>query len=193
MNSEYLWMSLHAPGFEHLRVDQSHPGWDVYDSMIVREHGGQVVRGGYTLVVDKAFRTLEIRIMAEQEPGSMAALHLLANGEGVWTDAEERRIASLDGVIDVDIQWSPLTNTLPVRRLNLEPGEERDISVAYIALPSLELRRMEQRYTRINASTVRYASQGNTFTADIEIDGDGVVLQYPGLFTRAFPLPTQTD
>ncbi len=188
MKQEYLWQALDAAGFEHVRVDQSHPGWNVFDSMIVREHDGQIVRGGYTLVVDKAFRTLEIRIMAEQEPGSMAALHLLANGEGVWTDADERRIPSLDGVIDVDIQWSPLTNTLPVRRLDLQPGEERDISVAYIALPSLELKRAEQRYTRIDASTVRYTSQGGEFTADIAVDEDGVVLQYPELFARSFPL-----
>lgn len=188
MQQEYLWQALDTAGFEHVRVDQSHPGWNVFDSMIVREHDGQIVRGGYTLVVDKEFRTLEIRIMAEQEPGSMAALHLLANGEGVWTDADERRIPSLDGVIDVEIQWSPLTNTLPVRRLDLKSGDERDISVAYIAMPSLELRRSEQRYTRIDASTVRYTSQGGDFTADIEVDEDGVVLQYPELFARRFPL-----
>lgn len=192
MTRAYLWRSLDNPGFEHVRVDDSHPGWTVYDSMIVREHGGEIRRGGYTLIVDKAFRTLEIRIMAEQEPGSMAALHLLATGDGTWTDDNERRIPSLDGVIDVDIQWSPLTNTLPVRRLDLLPGEEQAISVAYIALPELSLSRVGQRYTRVDDRTVRYVSETRDFVRDIALDDDGFVLEYPGLFTREWPLPAAT-
>lgn len=187
MGKEYLWRSLDAPGFEHVRIGDSHPEWDVYDSMVVREEGGQVVRGGYTLIVDKGFRTLELRIMAEQEPGSMAALHLLASGDGTWTDQNERRIPSLDGVIDVDIQWSPLTNTLPVRRLDLPQGEEQDISVAYIELPSLALRRAEQHYTRLDDHTVRYASQTREFVRDIALDDDGFVLEYPDIFAREWP------
>lgn len=187
MATEYLWRSLDAPGFEHVRVDRSHPGWDTYDSMIVREHEGQVLRGGYTLVLDKGFRTLEIRIMAEQEPGNMAALHLLATGDGTWTDENEKRIPELDGVIDVDIQWSPLTNTLPVRRLELREGAEEWISVAYIELPSLALRRVDQRYTRVDARTVRYASQTRDFVRDLSLDDDGFVLDYPDLFSREWP------
>lgn len=187
MATEYLWRSLDTAGFEHVRVDRSHPGWDVYDSMLVRVHDGEVRRGGYTLIVDKSFRTLEVRIMAEQEPGSMAALHLLASGDGTWTDADERRIPSLDGVIDVDIQWSPLTNMLPIRRLDLVPGEEHNIAVAYIALPELALSRMEQQYTRVNDSTVRYASATRGFERDLSVDEDGVVIDYPGIFVRSFP------
>lgn len=187
MATEYLWRSLDAPGFEHVRVDRSHPGWDVYDSMIVREHEEQVRRGGYTLVLDKSFRALEIRIMAEQEPGSMAALHLLATGDGTWTDESEQRIPELDGVIDVDIQWSPLTNTLPVRRLDLRKGDEQAISVAYIELPSLALRRVNQRYTRIDDRTVQYASATREFVRELALDEDGFVLDYPDLFTREWP------
>lgn len=189
MGNEYIWRSLDNPGFEHVRVDDSHPGWDVYDSMIIREHDGAVRRGGYTLILDKGFRTLEIRIMAEQEPGSMAALHLLATGDGSWADENERRIPSLDGVIDVDIQWSPLTNTLPVRRLDLRPGEEQDISVAYIELPSLTLRRVRQRYTRIDDHSVQYASETRDFVRELALDDDGFVLDYPDLFTREWPRP----
>lgn len=187
MAQEYVWQARDSAGFEHVRLDRSHPGWDVFDSMIVREHEGRIVRGGYTLIVDKVFRTLEIRIMAEKEPGRMAALHLLASGDGTWTDVDERRIPALDGAIDVDIAWSPLTNMLPVRRLDLHIGEEREIAVAYIALPSLEVRPMTQRYTRLDASTIRYVSQDGAFTRDIAIDQDGMVVEYPGLFTRAFP------
>jgi hypothetical protein len=187
MTRELMWRTIEASGFEHVRVDDSHPGWDVYDSMLVREHDNQVRRGGYTLILDKEFRTLEIRIMVEQQPGSMAALHLLASGEGVWTDADERRIPELDGCIDVDIQWSPLTNTLPVRRLHLQPGEEREIEVAYIELPSLTLRRVTQRYTSLGDRSVRYATETRDFERELTLDADGFVIEYPDLFERTFP------
>lgn len=187
MTRELMWRTVDVPGFEHVRLDDSHPGWDVYDSMLVREHDGQVRRGGYTLIVDKESRTLEIRIMVEQQPGSMTALHLLATGDGTWTDADERRIPELDGCIDIDIQWSPLTNTLPVRRLDLQPGEEREITVAYIELPSLTVRRVRQRYTGLGDRAVRYASETRDFIRELTLDDDGFVVQYPDLFERSFP------
>src|SRR5262249_25096722 len=46
----------------------------------------------------------------------------------------------LHGAVDVDLYASPLTNTLPVRRLDLlhaEPGTVRTITAAWILLPSL--------------------------------------------------------
>jgi len=189
MTNELMWQSIDEPGFEHVRLDRSHPGWDTYDSMLVRAHGEGVVRGGYTLVVDKQFRTLEIRIMVEQQLGSMAALHLLATGDGTWTDADERHIPELDGCIDVDIQWSPLTNTLPIRRLRMQPGDEAVIAVAYIQLPALTGRKVAQHYTKVDQRTARYASDTRDFVRDLSLDGDGFVIDYPDLFQRAFPRP----
>jgi uncharacterized protein len=187
MAKEIMWQSLESPGFEHVRIDDSHPGWDVYDSMFVREHEGSVRRGGYTLVLDKNFRTLEIRIMVEQSPGSMTALHLLASGDGTWTDADEQHIPELDGCIDVDIQWSPVTNTLPVRRLGLETDSEEAIPVAYIELPSLRVTRATQRYTRIDNRTVQYTSETRDFVRELTLDDDGFVVLYPDLFIMSWP------
>jgi hypothetical protein len=156
--------------------------------MFVRAHGQGVLRGGYTLVLDKQFRMLEIRIMVEQQPGSMAALHLLGTGDGTWTDADERRFPELDGCIDVDIQWSPLTNTLPVRRLAMQPHSETDITVAYIGLPSLTVHPVRQHYARVDERTVRYSSETRDFVRDLTLDSDGFVVEYPDLFDRAYPI-----
>jgi len=183
MPSELIWQSVDEPGFEHVRIDDGHPDWAAYDSMFVREHDGQVRRGGYTLIVDRAWRTLELRIMVEQAPGSMAALHLLASGDGTWTDADGNAVPDLDGCIDVDIQWSPLTNTLPIQRLN--PGNrEEEIRVAYVSLPDLTVRPMKQVYSRIDSTTVRYQSETRDFQRDVIVDPEGIVVDYPGLFRR---------
>lgn len=187
MTREMIWRPLDTAGFEHVRLDDGHPEWNSYDSMFFRVEQGEVRRGGYTLIVDKAWRTLELRIMVEQAPGSMTALHLLATGDGAWADADGTRIPALDGCIDVDIQWSPLTNTLPIRRLDLPAGEATDIQVAYVALPELAPQARTQRYTRLDDTRVRYASVGRGFQAEIVVDDDGYVVDYPDLFSRAFP------
>jgi len=188
MTTELLWSTWDDTGYEHVRIDAGHPEWTVYDSMFVRVDEGTVRRGGYTLICDKAWRTLELRIMAEPAPGSMQALHLLASGDGRWTDADGRPLPELDGCIDVDIQWTPLTNTLPIRRLGLQQGHQKEIRVVYVPLPSLELRVAEQRYTGLAPNVARYESLTSDFTADLAIDPEGFVVDYPGLFRRRWPL-----
>lgn len=187
MKPELMWRSVDEPGFEHVRLDEGHPEWTVFDSMFVREHAGFVRRGGYTLIVDKAWRVLELRLMVEQAPGAMTALHVMASGDGRWVDADENPIPELDGCIDLDIGWTPLTNTLPLRRL--EMGDEaREIRVAYVSLPDLGIRPVTQRYTRIDEATVRYGSEAMPEGVEIAVDDEGFVVEYPGAFRREWPL-----
>jgi hypothetical protein len=187
MPRELIWAALDHPGYEHVRVDEGHPEWTVCGSMLIREDEGNVRRDGYTLIVDKLWRTLELRLMVEEAPGQMEALHLLASGDGTWTDVDGNRIPQLDGCIDVAIQWSPLTNMLPIRRLHLQPGEEREIRVAYVALPDLNVQTVTQRYTAIEEHQIRYTSLSSGFQGELTIDNEGFVVDYPGRFRRAWP------
>jgi hypothetical protein len=91
----------------------------------------------------------------------------------------------LYGAFDVDLSGSPLTNTLPIRRLDLaraENGVAHRLSVAWVLLPSLEVVQADQIYTSLGPGKIRYA--GETFSADLVIDDDGFVIDYPGLALR---------
>lgn len=188
MNHELIWQHLDAAGWEHVRIQNDHPGWDVYDSILVRQHGDQVLRGGYTLVTDKQWRTLELRLMLETSPGVMDGIHLLTEGDGKWTDSQENPMPELDGCLDVDIRWSPLTNTLPINRIPLVAGEEQEIRVAYIDLPALIVKPVVQRYLRVSDEIVRYSSETRDQEFDVTVDGEGFVTSYSGLFERSWPL-----
>jgi hypothetical protein len=92
----------------------------------------------------------------------------------------------LYGAFDVDLGGSPLTNTLPIRRLGLlkaEPGVAHRISAAWMLVPSLEVVQADQIYTSLGDNRIRYASE--TFSADLTVDDDGFVIDYPGLAQRA--------
>jgi uncharacterized protein len=107
-----------------------------------------------------------------------------ADGEGNWFDAAATPLAGLRDAIDIDLSASPFTNTLPIRRCNLGVGESVDITTAYVAFPDLTVNADPQRYTRLGQHRYRYASRDSDFTRDIEVDEDGLVVNYPGLFRR---------
>ncbi|GAA1587435.1 putative glycolipid-binding domain-containing protein [Actinoplanes couchii] len=91
----------------------------------------------------------------------------------------------LYGAFDVDLAGSALFTALPIRRLGLrgaEPGVSHRISVALVLVPSLEVVQGDQIYTPLGGDRVRFASE--TFSADLEYDADGFVVDYPGLARR---------
>ena len=91
----------------------------------------------------------------------------------------------LTEALDVDLYNSPLTNTLPIRRLDLlaQPaGTTHTILAAWILLPSLAVLPLEQSYTVLGAGKIRYSS--GAFSADLTVDDGGFVTDYPRLATQ---------
>ncbi len=94
-------------------------------------------------------------------------------------------IDRLEPALDLDLGFSPLTNTLPIRRLGLldaPAGTSYPIGLVFVQLPSLEIVHSVQTYTATGGSAVHFAS--GSFTADITLDAEGYVTHYPGLATR---------
>jgi hypothetical protein len=85
----------------------------------------------------------------------------------------------LDGTDFFDLGYSPLFNSLPVLAGLNEPS---DFVMSFVAVPSLEVSRSEQRYEPLGDGVVRYRS--NSFVADITFDDDGFVTHYEKLAER---------
>lgn len=97
---------------------------------------------------------------------------------------------SLDGAVDCDLGLCPVTNTMPIRRLGLlerDVGETR-LVMAWVEVPSLRVRRSDQVYASgppSDRSQVRYRSLNSEFAAQLSVDVDGFVVDYPTLARRA--------
>jgi len=92
-------------------------------------------------------------------------------------------------VLDVDVQWSPVTDLMPARRLGLdEPGSTATSTMAWVSVPALAITLDEQRYTLVGVDEgdvcVRFEEGDGSFTAVIRCDTDGVALDYPGIARR---------
>ncbi|MFI0354758.1 putative glycolipid-binding domain-containing protein [Actinomadura sp. 9N407] len=135
-------------------------------------------------------------------------LELVDRPEGEWTisaraeglvgmpppggDAE-----ALRGALDCDLGLSPLTNTMPVLRLNGAGAGDGDWDgdgpvdhlMAWVSVPDLAVSPSRQTYERVrrdgDRTVVRFSSPG--FSEEIEFQ-DGLVLDYPSI-GRMVPAP----
>jgi hypothetical protein len=116
--------------------------------------------------------------------GWRRSLVLEHNGSGVWRcDGEPN--AALDGALDCDLAFSPLTNFMPVRRHALhESGGSEDFVMAWVSVPDLAVHASPQRYEHVRPGVVRFSELDGDFTADLELDADGLVVRYPRLAER---------
>jgi len=86
------------------------------------------------------------------------------------------------GCIDLDLNFSPSTNLLPIRRLSLTVGEEASVRAAWLRFPSFTLEPLEQIYRRTGATTYVYESAGGRFVRELIVNEAGFVTLYPGIW-----------
>lgn len=166
-------------GFEHLDIIPGSTGLAVR-SLAIGAHDGRQYALRYELKLDTDWATRSVTI--ERLDGRRILLG--SDGKGSWSDGAARPLPALAGAIDVDISGTPLTNTLPIRRLKWNNLEPRDLTMVYIRLDTLEVTTMRQRYTRLGPDQFRYQNVDSSFEAILEVDAEGFVVRYPGLFDR---------
>jgi hypothetical protein len=92
-------------------------------------------------------------------------------------------VVELEGADFFDLFASPFFNSLPVVRDGLlAGGEARTYTMRFVRVPELDTVLSEQRYEPLGGGVVRYSS--GSFTADIEFDVDGYVVDYRGFLQR---------
>lgn len=179
-----------ATGLESARITTSGGGFRAVGRMI-RGTADGVLTASYRLVVaaDGALSRLAVDVataVGEQQ------VTISRSTDGVWLvdDGSGGIRGDFHGARDVDLAFSPVFNALPVRRLGLhrDPAEHV-LPMVFLDLPTLTVEATEQTYRTVMAgagtepAVVGFAAGG--FTADVTVDADGFVLDYPGIASRA--------
>jgi uncharacterized protein len=116
--------------------------------------------------------------------GWRRSLSLEHDGSGRWT-VDGVRLPDVDGALDCDLAFSPLTNMMPIRRTALhERAGSADFVMAWVSVPDLRVHASPQRYEHVRPGVVRFAELDGDFTAELELDADGLVVRYPRLAER---------
>lgn len=141
---------------------------------VIGAEGGAPIRIEYRVLADGGGLTTaaHVRQLRGFEQRSIA---LMRDAKGGWT-IDGRRVTSLRGCTDLDLGFSPSTNTLPIRRLHLGIGRSKTIQAAWLRFPEFDVVKASQTYTRLDETTYHYAS--GTFEADLSVDEAGLVTSY---------------
>ena len=142
---------------------------------------GRAYAVSYEVSLDEGWITREVRVTSDTVDGHRSTL-LRSDGEGGWT-VDGVPAPHLDGLVDVDLEASACTNTLPVHRLTMPVGEVVVASAVYVQASDLAVRRLDQTYRRLDDHRFAYASEGG-FEAVLVYDDAGLVVDYPGIAVR---------
>ncbi|MGH7311270.1 MAG: putative glycolipid-binding domain-containing protein, partial [Candidatus Rokuibacteriota bacterium] len=152
-----LWRRLDQPGHESARL-RAHPfGWQLGGTAVFA-HDGQPCRLDYGVVCDAAWRTVSGTVAGWVGSETVEITIAVDAARRWWLNGHECPGAA--GCTDLDLNFSPSTNLLPIRRLDLAAGAEAEVRAAWLRFPGFSLEPLAQIYRRIDVTTYRYESAG---------------------------------
>ena len=175
-----LWRWLAGTGLERFEFIQAGEQWVLRGTILTKPESPAEAR--YEVVCDARFRTRLAQITLCDSSGERKLEITTENGR--WY-ANGQEAPAVRGAIDVDLGWSPSTNTLPIRRLRFEVGQSSGVfTAAWVRFPELTLEPLPQEYRRLSEREYLYMSRGGSFQARLLVDDDGLVVDYEGFWQR---------
>jgi hypothetical protein len=175
-----LWRWLAGTGLERFELMRAEEQWVLRGTILTMS--ASAVEARYEIVCDAQFRTRLVEIELRDSGGKRREEISAENGRWYANGNEE---PSVSGAVDVDLGWSPSTNTLPIRRLGLEVGQSSgEFTAAWVRFPELMLEPLLQEYRRLSEREYLYMSRGGAFQAKLLVDDHGLVVDYEGFWQR---------
>jgi hypothetical protein len=186
-----LWQGAFFPGAERCELSQAEDGWLLSGTALIAA-GGEPAAARYDIALAPDWSTREANITVRSGTDARERTLSLRSDDGQWRIAYEPApeatdhdmLESLRGLIDIDIGFTPATNTLPIRRLAPAIGETIDVTALWVRFPELTIEPLPQRYARLSEHRYRYESAGGAFMAELEVDDLGLVVTYEGGWQR---------
>lgn len=194
------WAWQEQPGLDVATVREDARGRIAVSGHMVTAWDQRVLELTYRLSCDPGwvFRRLSAQVKLD---GRLRELDLRHDGEGWLANGAMR--TDLVAAVDIDIMGTPLTNTLPIRRVPWPLGASHPFTMAYVQLPDLIVVPVRQRYTALPATgrflyetlptppgpadspqLPGYHGVNDGFQAELEVDADGLVVTYPPYWRR---------
>jgi hypothetical protein len=186
-----VWRLRDGSTVEHCSVVRLHPvGHEPirrYIGYIVGIEDDQPLLITYVVELQELTGRLSCSVQSQVGAGRRHVGTLIRQPDGKWlirspTEPRFPPAPDLDAASELDLEFTPLTNTLAINRLNLAVGESADLITAWVRFPRLTVEPYPQRYTRLAERTYRFESEG--FSAEIEVDDLNLVVRYGDLWER---------
>ncbi len=178
-----FWQRTDTAGLERMSLREEGDLVLAESTVIGTDDGGYRLDHRWKMLKDWQVLSVEVEKWDAREHERLQ-LERVDNG---WTVNGVSR-PDLDGTDEPDLSVTPFCNTLPIRRLMRENAESITLEICFIDAASMVVTRSRQRYDRVGRSEFRYVdlvlSAG--FKANVQVDDQGLVVSYQGLFRRLY-------
>ena len=173
------WRRLDVTGTDRCGLTRLGSGWRIDGAAEYADPRGPA-RLAYAVEADEEWRTLSgvVRGTVGVETVSLD----IRRAEADRWSVNGRLVPGLDGLVDLDLGFTPATNLFPLRRLALRIGESADAAAAWLDEERWHLRRLPQRYERREEGAWWYESPDGGYEGLLRVNADGFVTEYPGLW-----------
>ena len=176
-----VWRRLDVPGHDTATLRLTGTG-AVLSGMAVFL-GGAPTALRYTVRCDGSWHTVDATVHGWR--GFEAVdLRLRRDQAGEWT-LNEVPCPQVSGCPDLDLSFTPATNLLPLRRLDLAAGQAAEVRSAWLEWPDIRLTPLVQRYACRAPGVYDYESDlpgAAPFRGRLRTQPAGWVLDYAGLW-----------
>ena len=190
MQTNILWTSREYNSLENCICEFGDNGNRI-ESTIVGIYQQLLYKVEYVVETNAQWETVSI-VLSSQLNDKRSVVRYDGDGKGNWKRGG-KVMPEFNGCIDVDIPLTPFTNTLPIRRLGLAVHEAAEITVMYLDILQNDFKPVRQKYERRSGTQYKYENVPNDFEALITVDLDGLVVDYPELFTRTARVESKFD
>lgn len=175
-----LWRRLDGPGHDACRLERHGEAWELDGAAVFRHTDGRPARLDYRVNCDKAWHTRWGRVRG-WIGGDSVDFAIARNPRGEWM-LNDKVVPDLAHCIDLDLGFTPATNLLPLRRLNLQLGERAEVPAAWMDLDGGALGALGQHYERRAGSDYWYEAPRFAYKALLRVMPEGFVTHYPKLW-----------
>lgn len=181
MNNIMLWKSQYYSGHDFCMLQGAGNRWEINGTALLTMDGAPG-RLAYTVRCDESWQTVSASV--EGVIGRKTINIEVAVTESRAWIINGQIDAALQGCVDIDLGFTPATNTLPIRRLNLDVGASKPTRAAWLKVPDFNFTVLDQIYSRTTESDYLYESGNGRYSAVLPVNGAGFVTNYPELWAE---------
>lgn len=176
------WRTWDHDHLETLTLRWENEGWTAT---------GEVGREAITYVI-RLSATWQVRQFLLFRDLDEPDLWLGADGTGRWGEMNGAHRHDLAGCTDIGLAITPFTNTISIRRLALDVGDDAEVTAAHIDVETLGVTPERHRFERITARRFRRTDLDRGDVTDLDrgdvtefdVDEYGLVNDQPRAFRR---------
>lgn len=146
LSRDIMWRRTDTTGMETCAIGQSDDEHNIIGAAFFMQEG-KPARLEYH-VICRSDWTCQKATVNRWNGTHKTKFSLIRTVEGRWA-IDDKFVPDVDGLVDIDLGFTPATNTNAIKRLNLEVGEEAEFTAVWLDDESWAFKPPRQRYERL--------------------------------------------